>query len=92
MAHVYRNISRPIFILGLEIIDVLIVAIVFAGAFVLSEHIVVNIAIVATVYTTLRFFKKDRPQGYTMQFFRFIASRPVSGVSLRDTLIRYQKQ
>ncbi len=57
---------------GLEVMDFLLLALVYAVVFIVSTNIFINLAVVATAYALLRIYKKGKPPKYTSMLFRFL--------------------
>ena len=89
MSRVYRNISRPLIVFGLELMDLLALAVCFIVVFNLSDHLVLNALALAAVYGGLRHFKRGRAAGYLAHLIRFLLSPSARGVSLNDDVIPY---
>ena len=79
---VYRNISRPILIFGLEITDFFILGILFLVIFNVSNHILINAALMGSAMGVMRYFKKDKPSGYFLHLVQFIRRPKQWGVHL----------
>jgi len=88
MARVYRNISIPIVIFGLELGDIVILLGLFFILFNISNSILLNGCILFFVYLVLRWAKRGKPPGYILQLIHFIISQERSHVSLNDSLPR----
>lgn len=59
-------------VFGLEVLDFLIIAVVYALVFMLSTNIFLNLAAVTAVYCLLRIYKKGKPPKYTTMLVRFL--------------------
>jgi len=59
-------------VFGLEVLDFLVIAVVYAVVFMLSTNIFLNLAIVTAVYFALRLYKKGKPPKYTTMLVRFL--------------------
>jgi hypothetical protein len=68
----YTHLDKKEKILGLEIIDFLFLAVVYAVVFLVSINIFVNVLAVAVCFFGLKLFKRGKPHKYTMNLIRFI--------------------
>jgi len=68
----YSHLDKKEKMLGIEVMDFLLLAVVYAFVFVVSRNIFINIAIVVAVYFALRWYKRGKPQGYTATLVRFL--------------------
>jgi accessory gene regulator protein AgrB len=68
----YTYLDRKEKALGLEIIDFLLLAVVYALTFLLSMNLVLNLAVMSAVYLLLRLYKRGKPAGYTAHLVRFL--------------------
>jgi len=84
MVKVYRNIATPILFFGLELVDCVAVFVVFLGVFYVSDHMLLNLLIVACAYFSLRFIKKGKPAGYTLSLAKFLVSPEEKHVRLES--------
>ena len=89
MARVYRNISMPVKLFGLELADVAVVLILFLVVFNVSDHIFLNLGVLALFAGGLRWAKKDKPEGYLVDLAAFVLSPRHRHVSLSDALKGY---
>ena len=74
MVKVYRNIATPILFFGMELVDCMGVFVIFLGVFFVSDHLFLNLLIVAGAYFSVRFLKKGKPAGYTLHLVKFLMS------------------
>ena len=74
MVRVYRNIAMPVLFFGLELMDLLVLAVLFLIVFNASDRLILNLLLLFGSYLALRYFKKGKPSGYTLHLARFIAS------------------
>jgi hypothetical protein len=86
MVKVYRNIATPILFFGLELVDCMGVFGVFLGAFYLSDHLLLNLLIVAGAYFSVRLLKNGKPAGYTLCLIKFLMGPEEEHVRLEATL------
>jgi hypothetical protein len=70
----YTHLYQKEKILGLEIIDFLFLAVIYAIVFLFSVNIFVNIAVVGVAFVGLKLYKKGKPHQYTINLVRFIAT------------------
>ena len=68
----YTHLDRKEKILGLEIIDFLLLAVVYALVFLFSINIFINVLAVAGFFFALKLYKRGKPHQYTINLIRFI--------------------
>ena len=68
----YSHLDKKEKMLGIEILDFLMLAVVYALVFTVSRNIFINIALIVAVYFTLRLYKRGKPPGYTAALVRFL--------------------
>ena len=68
--HTHLDKKEKLF--GIELLDFLFLAAVYAVVFTLSRNIFINIALVVAVYFALRWYKRGKPPGYTATLVRFL--------------------
>jgi hypothetical protein len=68
----YTHLDKKEKILGLEIIDFLLLAVIYAIVFLVSINIFVNVLVVAVCFFGLKLFKRGKPHQYTINLVRFI--------------------
>lgn len=86
---VYRNIFIPIKILGLELMDMAVLAVVFLILFNLIDHPLVDVVLLVSVYGVLRNIKRNKPSGYLLHVVKYILNPVEQGVGLNDSLPGY---
>ncbi len=67
----YTHLDKKERMFGIEVLDFLLLAVVYAVVFTVSRNIFINIAVVVAVYVGLRLYKRGKPQGYTATLVRF---------------------
>ena len=77
---------------GLELMDLLALAVCFIVIFNLSDHFVLNALVLAGIYGGIRYFKKDKPPGYLVSLLRFLFRGGRGTVSLEDLSRSYPKE
>ena len=77
---------------GLELMDLLALAVCFIVVFNVSDHLVLNALALAAIYGGMRHFKKDKPQGYLISLLRFLIRGGRSTVSLEDLARPYPRK
>jgi hypothetical protein len=92
MVKVYRNIELRILFFGLELIDLLVLAILFVVIFNASDHLIVNLLVMISAYCGLRLFKQDKPAGYTLHLARFLLSEQDGHVQLEYKGNRHERR
>ncbi len=70
----YSYLEKKEKLFGLEVVDFLCLAVVYAVIFLLSSNLITNVVILLLVYLGIRFYKKGKPPGYTLQLLRFIGT------------------
>lgn len=70
----YTYLDRKEKLFGIEVIDFLLLAFVYALVFLFFTNIVINVTVIGVCYLALRLYKKGKPPQYTMTLFRFIST------------------
>jgi len=70
----YTYLDKKEKVFGLEIADLLILAVAYAVTFMVSTSLLVNIPLLIGVYLALRMYKRRKPPKYTAMMLRFIAT------------------
>lgn len=68
----YTYLDKKEKMLGIEIIDFLILCLIYGIAFSISSNIFLNLVIVLVTYLALRLYKRNKPPQYTTMLFRFL--------------------
>ena len=68
----YTKLYRKNKILGLEFFDFLLLLVAYLIVFLLSKNLLVNLAILITVYLILGAYKKAKPPHWTESIARFL--------------------
>ena len=68
----YTHLDRKEKLCGIEVIDFLLLALVYAVVFIFSTNIIANLGIVGACYIALRLYKKGKPPQYTITLIRFL--------------------
>jgi hypothetical protein len=68
----YTHLDKKEKILGLEIIDFLILAVIYAIVFLFSINIFINALVLAGSFFGLKLYKRGKPHQYTVNLVRFI--------------------
>lgn len=68
----YTYLDKKEKMLGIEIIDFLILCLIYGIAFSISSNIILNLVIVVVSYLGLRLYKRNKPPQYTTMLFRFL--------------------
>lgn len=91
MIHIYRNISTPIVIFGLELTDLVILLASFFIVFNISDHLFMNGGALVLLYFGLRYFKRGKPRDYFQDLMIFLWKPRATIVSNKDWLPGYLK-
>lgn len=83
---VYRNLLSPIYVLGLELPDLLGLVIIFLVLFNISDAVALNIVLLTFAYAAIRWFKKGKPPGFAIHLVKFVCKSEKFSVHLRDSL------
>ncbi len=81
----YTHLYKKEKILGLEIVDFLILAVVYAVVFLISTNIFINVLVVGASFLGLKLFKRGKPHQYTMNLVRFIMTPKFYTLPGRET-------
>ncbi len=68
----YTYLDKKEKVLGLEIIDFLILSVIYAVVFLFSINIFVNLFILLLAFLALKLYKRGKPHQYTVTLIRFI--------------------
>ena len=68
----YTHLDKKEKILGLEIIDFLILAVIYAVVFLFSINIFVNFVVLVVSFVGIKIYKRGKPHQYTITLVRFI--------------------
>ncbi len=68
----YTHLDKKEKVLGLEIIDFLILSVIYAVVFLFSINIFVNLFILLLAFLALKLYKRGKPHQYTVTLIRFI--------------------
>ena len=80
----YTYLDKKEKVFGLEIADLLILAMAYAVTFMVSASLLVNVPLLIAVYLALRIYKHGKPAGYTATMIRFIATPKYYTLSGRE--------
>lgn len=81
----YTHLDKKEKILGLEIIDFLLLAVIYAAVFLISINIFVNVFVVVVSFFALKLYKKGKPHQYTVTLVRFIMTPKFYTLPGRET-------
>lgn len=81
----YTHLDKKEKILGLEIIDFLLLALVYALVFILSINLFFNLAVLVGAFFALKLYKKGKPSQYTMTLIRFIMTPKIYTLPGRES-------
>ena len=81
----YTHLDKKEKILGLEIIDFLLLAVIYAVVFLISINIFINVFIVVASFFALKLYKKGKPHQYTVTLARFIMTPKFYTLPGRET-------
>jgi hypothetical protein len=81
----YTHLYQKEKILGLEIMDFLLLALIYAVVFIFSVNIILNIAVLAAAFFGLKLYKKGKPQQHTMNLIRFVMTPKFYTLPGRET-------
>jgi len=81
----YTHLDRKEKILGLEIVDFLLLAAIYAVVFLISINLIVNGSILVASFIGLRLYKKGKPPKYTITLLRFITTPKFYTLPGRET-------
>jgi len=70
----YTHLDKKEKILGLEIIDFLLLSVIYAVVFLFSVNLFVNLFILILSFAGLKLYKRGKPHQYTMTLIRFITT------------------
>ena len=82
----YTHLDKKEKVFGLEVLDFLVLALVYGVVFVVSVNIFVNLMVVGGAYVLLRLYKKGKPPKYTATLIRFIVTPKHFTLSGRDSV------
>jgi len=68
----YPMLTKENKILGLEPVDLLVLAVVYLVLFLISKNFIVNFALLLASYSFLASYKKKKAPHYTRSFVRFL--------------------
>ena len=68
----YTYLDKKEKMMGIEVIDFLILALIYGIVFTCSSNIILNLLIVMIAYLALRLYKRNKPPQYTAMLFRFL--------------------
>ena len=81
----YTHLDKKEKILGLEIVDFLLLAIIYTVVFLFSINIFVNVLVMAASFFGLKLYKNGKPHQYTINLIRFIATPKFYTLPGRET-------
>ncbi len=73
---VYNKLSGKDKIAGLELLDILLLALLYLLVFICSKHLLLNLLVLISAYVFLRTYKKGKPPHFTASILRFFLARP----------------